>query len=88
MTQRVPHEALEPETLRRVIESFVMREGTDYGDQERSLDAKVADVRRQLEAGEAVLTWDARTESINIITRRTLDVPVQRDDGIWVDPDE
>ena len=71
-TMRVPHDQLQPETLRRVIESFVAREGTDYGDTERSLDEKVADVKRQLERGEAVLTWDATTETVNIVPARDL----------------
>ena len=35
---------LEPDTLRAVIESFVLREGTDYGEHETSLEAKVAQV--------------------------------------------
>ena len=35
-------DALEPDTLRAVIESFVLREGTDDGVHETSLEAKVA----------------------------------------------
>ena len=37
----VPWDRLAPETLRQVIESFVHREGTDYGEQEASLERKV-----------------------------------------------
>lgn len=62
----VPHSGLAPETLRSVIESFVNREGTDYGLREKTLDQKVADVMRQLEAGEAVLLFDPDDESITI----------------------
>ena len=43
----VPFEQLSREALRAVLESFVAREGTDYGEVECSLDEKVADVRRQ-----------------------------------------
>jgi uncharacterized protein YheU (UPF0270 family) len=63
----VPHSELAPETLRAVVESFVLREGTDYGDTDLSLDRKVADVMRQLERREAVIVFDPETESIGIV---------------------
>ena len=47
----IPHAELAPDTLARVIESFVLREGTDYGDAEYSLAQKVAHVRGQLDRG-------------------------------------
>jgi uncharacterized protein YheU (UPF0270 family) len=65
----VPIDALSAEALRGVIESFVGREGTDYGERERSLEEKVADVRRQLERGEARLVFDPDTETINILPK-------------------
>ena len=48
-------------------ESFVNREGTDYGLRERTFEQKVADVMRQLENGEAAIVFDAADESINIV---------------------
>jgi uncharacterized protein YheU (UPF0270 family) len=63
----VPHTALAEELLRAVIESFVLREGTDYGEQEFSLDQKVAKVVRQLERGEAQIVFDPDTESVAIV---------------------
>ncbi|STW71329.1 Uncharacterised protein family (UPF0270) [Klebsiella michiganensis] len=51
----IPWQDLDPETLDNLIESFVLREGTDYGEHERSLTDKVADVKQQLKSGEAVL---------------------------------
>ena len=63
----VPFSELSDEALRGVVESFVNREGTDYGDVERILDDKVSDVMRQLEAGNARLVFDPETESIQII---------------------
>jgi len=49
----VPHRELVPETLRAVIESFVLREGTDYGAQELTLEQKVSRLMLQLDRGEA-----------------------------------
>jgi uncharacterized protein YheU (UPF0270 family) len=65
----VPHTALEKDVLRAVIESFVLREGTDYGERELSLDDKVGRVVRLLERGDARIVFDPRTESIDLVTR-------------------
>jgi len=65
----IPWQELEAETLENLIETFVLREGTDYGEQERSLMQKVADVRRQLERGDVVLVWSELHESINIMPK-------------------
>jgi uncharacterized protein len=63
----VPHTELAPDVLRAVIESFVLREGTDYGEGEFSLAQKVAKVGRQLERGEAQIIFDPQTESVAIV---------------------
>lgn len=65
----IPWQELEVATLENLIETFVLREGTDYGEQERSLEQKVADVRRQLERGDVVLVWSELHESVNIMPR-------------------
>ncbi|MDR9892600.1 YheU family protein [Pseudenterobacter timonensis] len=65
----IPWQDLAPETLENLIESFVLREGTDYGEQERSLEQKVDDVKRQLQRGEVVLVWSELHESVNIMPR-------------------
>ena len=66
----IPHAELAPETLRAVVESFVLREGTDYGAQDVPFDRKVADVVRQLERREAVIIYDPGTDSVDIVVRR------------------
>ncbi len=66
----VPHAELSADALRGVVESFVLREGTDYGDREVSFDTKVAQVVRQLERGEATIVFDPATESIDIVVKR------------------
>jgi uncharacterized protein YheU (UPF0270 family) len=65
----IPWQELEADTLENLIETFVLREGTDYGEQERSLLQKVTDVRRQLERGDVVLVWSELHESINIMPK-------------------
>ncbi|MBE5253167.1 MAG: YheU family protein [Enterobacterales bacterium endosymbiont of Blomia tropicalis] len=65
----IPWQEVSPETLENLIETFVLREGTDYGEHERSLEDKVADVRRQLERGEVLLVWSELHETVNIMPR-------------------
>ncbi|MDE8743915.1 YheU family protein [Pectobacterium polaris] len=68
----IPWQQLDPETLDSIIESFVLREGTDYGEQERSLAQKVEDIRSQLQSGEVVLVWSELHETLNIMPRNQL----------------
>ena len=66
----IPLTELSPEALRGVVESFVLREGTDYGEREFSLEQKLAHVYRQLERGEAQIVFDPNTETVDIIQTR------------------
>jgi uncharacterized protein YheU (UPF0270 family) len=66
----VPHARLARDVLRRLIEEFVTRDGTDYGAQEKTLEAKVRDVQRRLECGEAAIVYDGETDSINIVVAK------------------
>ena len=62
----VPVQEAEAELLRAVIEAFVLREGTEYGAREYTLDEKVAHVELQLRRGEARIVYDPNTQSVDI----------------------
>ena len=64
----VPYQQLPPQTLRALVESFVLREGTEYGAREFSLEEKVAHVIGQLERGVAQVMFDPESQSIDIVT--------------------
>ena len=66
----VPHEQLSPEALHGVIESFVLREGTEYGERDVSLDTKIAQVLRQIERGEAQILFDPNSETIDVMVKK------------------
>ena len=66
----VPHCELSPETLTGVIESFVLREGTDYGERDVPFETKVLQVRRQLDRREAEIVYDPATSSVGIVLRK------------------
>ena len=72
---RIPFDKLSEEVLLGVIESFVLREGTDYGDREVSLTAKVEQIRRQLEKGDAQILYDSESQSVAIV--RPSEVPAE-----------
>ncbi|KJS09682.1 MAG: hypothetical protein VR73_01300 [Gammaproteobacteria bacterium BRH_c0] len=65
----IPVDRLDPELLDAIIEEFVLREGTDYGFQEVALEAKLAQVRRQIGRGQVVIVFDPELESCNLLTK-------------------
>lgn len=66
----VPYDQLSPEALLGVIKEFVTREGTDYGHEEVPFEDKVAQVKRQLERGEVLVLFDAKEQTINLVSKR------------------
>jgi uncharacterized protein YheU (UPF0270 family) len=63
----IPYKELSADALKGVIEAFVLREGTDYGEREFSLEEKAAHVLRQLERGEAQIIFDPNTQTVDIV---------------------
>jgi len=63
----IPYEELSADALRGVVESFVLREGTDYGTREFSLEEKVSHVMDQLKRCEAHVVFDPEEHSVSIV---------------------
>jgi uncharacterized protein len=63
---RIPVNRLSPEALQGVIEEFISRDGTDYGETEVSQETKFRQVKFKLETGSAVLIFDDETQTTNI----------------------
>ncbi|UOF02982.1 YheU family protein [Bdellovibrio reynosensis] len=59
---------LSPETLQALIESYILREGTDYGANEVALETKLKQVRTQLDKKRIKIAFDPNTESVTLIT--------------------
>ncbi len=68
----IPHRELSPEALQGVIEDFVTRDGTDYGETETPLAVKVAQVKKQLDQGLYVIVYDLELESAMIVPKEQL----------------
>jgi uncharacterized protein YheU (UPF0270 family) len=66
---KIPLESLSAEALEGVIEAFVLREGTDYGHRDFTLEEKREAVRRQLRQGVAEIWFDPETGSTTVRLR-------------------
>jgi len=67
----VTHTLLSADALRGLVESFVLREGTDYGAREFTHEQKVAQVMAQLDSGDARIVFDPQTESVTLLMRES-----------------
>jgi uncharacterized protein YheU (UPF0270 family) len=63
----IPYHELSADALQGLIEEFINREGTDYGEVEYSLNDKVAQVQQQLQAQDIVIVYDAVMESVSLM---------------------
>ena len=63
---KIPVDKLSPEALQGVINEFISRDGTDYGEMEVSPETNFRQVKDKLETGLAVLIFDDETETTNI----------------------
>ena len=64
---KIPYDQLSSEALHGVLEEFVTRNGTDYGEIEVSLETKISQVLGQLKSGKAVIIFDQDSETCNIL---------------------
>lgn len=68
----VPREQLSQEALDGLISEFILREGTDYGRNEYTLQQKQEQVVRQLEKGYAFVVFDTEEQSCSIVRKEDL----------------
>ncbi|WDE05636.1 YheU family protein [Thalassomonas viridans] len=73
----IPPDKLSPQVLAAVIEEFVLREGTEYGAADIDLSTKIAQVKRQLADGSALLVYSELYESVNIVPAEQFDAAAE-----------
>ena len=66
----IPYTDIDQNTLNNLIEYYVLREGTDYGEHEVSLAEKVAAVKRQLKSAEVVIVYSELHETVNLMSKQ------------------
>jgi uncharacterized protein YheU (UPF0270 family) len=64
---KIPFDQLSLEALHGVVEEFVTRDGTDYGEVETPLEIKMNQVLNQLKSGKAVIVFDSDSETCTIL---------------------
>ena len=81
----IPWRDLAADTLDALIESFVLREGTDYGDAEVPLAVKVAQVRDLIKRGEVLIVYSELHESVDLLSKQQWRQrqAEQPDEGSW-----
>jgi len=65
----IPHEQINPDTLKRLIEEFVTRDGTDYGWNDTPLATKISQVLQQVKQGSVVIVYDSELQSCNLLPK-------------------
>jgi uncharacterized protein YheU (UPF0270 family) len=68
----IPIADLNEDVLLNIIEGFVLREGTEYGEADVSLSEKVQQVLAQLRSGDVLLVYSELHETVNIIPKQQL----------------
>ncbi len=63
----IPYQSISPDTLKAIIEEFVLREGTEYGLEDVCLKEKIAQVKQQLVQSSVVLVFSELHQTVNII---------------------
>ncbi len=64
----VPLSYLSHDALAQLIDSFIFREGTDYGAVEIEHQQKILKIRKQLESGRIKIIYDPDSESVTLMT--------------------
>ena len=64
----IPPDSLSAEALQGIIEKFILREGTDYGEKEIEISRKIDAVKRQIDSGRAYIIFDPETETTTILS--------------------
>ncbi len=64
---KIDYKELSDDALNGVIEEFVSRDGTDYGEKEVTLESKMNQVMNQLKQKKAYIVFDSETQSCTIL---------------------
>lgn len=68
----VPVENLSEEALHGLIDEFILREGTDYGAREFTLEEKHTQLKKQLNEGKILIVFDTAEQTASIIRKEQL----------------
>lgn len=62
----IPPEKLDSQTLLNILEEYISREGTDYGENELSMPEKVELLMPQVKKGEVLIVFDDALNTVDL----------------------
>ena len=65
----IPYQQLDAMTLNNLIEQYILREGTDYGEVEYSLEKKTQQIKQQIEKDNIFIMYSEMNESVTLVTK-------------------
>ncbi|MCF2864032.1 hypothetical protein FIU82_00935 [Pseudoalteromonas sp. THAF3] len=84
----IPYKELSKEALTNLIEQFILREGTDYGETEVGNQTKIEQVLTQLKNGEALIVYSELHEEVNIMSAQQFKQMQAEEGDYQIDRDE
>lgn len=63
----IPYTELDTDTLNSLVQSFILREGTDYGNNEVSLDNKTRQILEQIYSNKIVIVYSELHETCDLV---------------------
>ncbi|MEL0659726.1 YheU family protein [Psychromonas arctica] len=67
---RIPYQQLDETTLNNLIEQYILREGTDYGEVEFSLQEKTLQITQQIKNEEIYIMYSELNESVTLVSKQ------------------
>ena len=68
----IPYTELDTDTLNSLVQSFILREGTDYGNNEVSLDNKTRQILEQIYSNKIVIVYSELHETCDLVPANQL----------------
>lgn len=68
----IPYNELSEDALQALIEDFVTRDGTDYGQDEMSMQDKAAHLLALLKTGEVLISYNEDTETCGLVSKEEI----------------
>lgn len=68
----IPYQQLNEITLNNLIEQYILREGTDYGEIEFSLEEKTEQILQQIISENIYILYSELSESVTLINKEAL----------------
>lgn len=74
----IPYQQLDEITLNNLIEQYILREGTDYGEVEFSLQQKTQQILEQIKNKQIIIMYSELNESVTLISKQEFEVTQNR----------